>query len=177
MICILLTRRDRKNRCSIWWIFLDSFLPLKRRKSKMMFSDWWAALRKICSIVDLPFPFGDFISQIKPLIMISGLYDLGVFTLGINSTSYPSSVKNTTVLYSCGSSITPFGIIFPFRLFIFLFSQRTLLIIASILNKRNLKRLAFCFGSSFSWRSCNFYKNFNEQECENLDRVRRRFLQ
>ena len=56
-----------------------------------------------------PFPIGDLISHFIPSILISGVWTPLVLLLGISSTSFPISVNNNIVLYSCFSKTTPLG--------------------------------------------------------------------
>lgn len=85
-----------------------------RRRSIMIFSDCRAALCKTRSMVILVlFPVGLLASQIKPFMKKSALCVFGVKEGGISSMFLPKFVKKRIVSYSCASSLTPLGMIFP----------------------------------------------------------------
>lgn len=91
-------------------------------KSTITSSDCLAAFCKVFFIKAFPSPLGAFISHSRPVIRISAVRTPATILRGINSTSIPSSVKNTTVAISCFSRITPFGTIFPLRFMRFIIS-------------------------------------------------------
>lgn len=85
----------------------------ERRKSMMIFSLCFDALRTACSIVRAPLLIGLFISHGKPFMIKSGCLDPGDFEGGMSSMLYPISVKYTIVSFSCFSRDTPFGVMVP----------------------------------------------------------------
>lgn len=82
----------------------------------MIFSDCSTARWIVFWIKHLPQPLGLFISQRRPIIIISGVRTPTSSLRGISSMSNPQLSRKATVRYSCFSRVTPLSVRVPGRI-------------------------------------------------------------